>query len=59
VTRGADQIVFVSPDENPAADPATATKENYCWVPSKAAITTGDPEVFEAMLKDLRKAGWR
>jgi hypothetical protein len=59
VTKDAAQIVFVSPDENPAADPATAREENYCWVPSKAAITTDDPEVFEAMLKDLRKAGWR
>lgn len=52
------QIYFVSPDENPAADPATARKMNYCWVPRKSQITTKDPEVFEEMRKQLKQAGW-
>lgn len=59
VHPGAGQITFLGPDENPAANPATAAGENYCWVPSKDQLTTDDPVIFEAMVADLQRTGWK
>lgn len=52
------QIIFSCPTTHIEMDPKTALQKGFCWLPPKAIISTDDSKAFEAMLQDMRQAGW-
>jgi type II secretory pathway pseudopilin PulG len=56
VSADAGQITFVSTDE---VNSTASTDQNFCWLPTKAEITTEEETAFAGMLNKLRAAGWQ